>query len=922
MTNFELQTKCIHRRPPATEIYRSEHKVNGAMESLSVFEVDGLISKIYCQNLCLLAKLFLDHKTLYYDVEPFLFYVLTRNDKKGSHLIGYFSKEKHCAQKYNVSCIMTLPIYQRHGYGRFLIEFSYLLSRKEGMAGTPEKPLSDLGRLSYESYWKASILEQIRDKPATSVEEISKETGMNVHDISSTLQQLNMLFYAENGSVHYEIKFDKTLMACLQKPRLHVNADDLRWTPLVAPYSGLADAEADDYVAMAIESGPVGPAAPPKELVSPVDSVVSVTNKKKRRRRWNKSGFNTTSNKKRKRPTKQKVGDEEESQDGKDDNISETPQSVDTADKEKDNELFPNSRDLDDETTEEEPDNDLLKTDSVEAPETPKGDVPEDASEDGSEKSSKSGDPVASISEKVPEEEIEKEVATIDTGTEKVAAEDEHQQQSAAIWKKRRWGNHRSDTVEEEARETAPQPTLSLTDLERQKDLEENQRLEAERKQREEEEAAREAALSRQAEPVPSPVIAAPPVSTANSVASPVVAQPVQPPHTPSHQTSPAPHSQPLSQLPVAASPSPLHVQQHASPASQGIRHLSAQQSPLPSQSRLTPGHTPSPSQAPQLAANASPYSQPSTPQQPQQFLSSPQTIIPQPSPQAQPNSPATPQPPTSRVRGGHQNQSHGSHLYPAMSQQLSAQPSSPALLPQAAQPQFHNPSSSGHSQGNLAKLQQLTNGIAEPSGQHQPQPIAASPSHSSMPPQPPQAQHHVPSQSKTRSGSSGHASSSYPSTFPNPPHSQHPAPHQMAGHQQPGMRPSHGPGWSQPHPQHMAPQSYFYNGTPTPSGGPPSGPHRGYPQGPPVGYQGQAMLPVPYGFPGQASHYGPPPGQGQHPHQAPPNLPYPPHHHAPPGMPPHQGQPGPNQLYPGNYYPYPPSQPPYPSQMAGGNRR
>ena len=38
---------------------------------------------IYCQNLCLLVKLFLDHKTLYYDVEPFLFYVLTINDEYG-----------------------------------------------------------------------------------------------------------------------------------------------------------------------------------------------------------------------------------------------------------------------------------------------------------------------------------------------------------------------------------------------------------------------------------------------------------------------------------------------------------------------------------------------------------------------------------------------------------------------------------------------------------------------------------------------------------------------------------------------------------------------------------------------------------------------------------------------------------------------
>ena len=35
---------------------------------------------MYCQNLCLLAKLFLDHKTLYFDVEPFLFYVLTERD--------------------------------------------------------------------------------------------------------------------------------------------------------------------------------------------------------------------------------------------------------------------------------------------------------------------------------------------------------------------------------------------------------------------------------------------------------------------------------------------------------------------------------------------------------------------------------------------------------------------------------------------------------------------------------------------------------------------------------------------------------------------------------------------------------------------------------------------------------------------------
>jgi len=72
--------KCELKHPPGEEIYRDKN--------LSVFEVDGKKNKIYCQNLCLLAKLFLDHKTLYYDVDPFLFYVLCEVDDKGYHIVG------------------------------------------------------------------------------------------------------------------------------------------------------------------------------------------------------------------------------------------------------------------------------------------------------------------------------------------------------------------------------------------------------------------------------------------------------------------------------------------------------------------------------------------------------------------------------------------------------------------------------------------------------------------------------------------------------------------------------------------------------------------------------------------------------------------------------------------------------------------
>jgi len=37
---------------------------------------------------------FQDHKTLYFDVEPFLFYILCEIDKNGAHIVGYFSKER------------------------------------------------------------------------------------------------------------------------------------------------------------------------------------------------------------------------------------------------------------------------------------------------------------------------------------------------------------------------------------------------------------------------------------------------------------------------------------------------------------------------------------------------------------------------------------------------------------------------------------------------------------------------------------------------------------------------------------------------------------------------------------------------------------------------------------------------------------
>lgn len=181
--------KCVWKHPPGDEIYRKGN--------ISVFEVDGKKNKIYCQNLCLLAKLFLDHKTLYYDVEPFLFYVMTEADNTGCHLVGYFSKEKNSFLNYNVSCILTMPQYMRQGYGKMLIDFSYLLSKVEEKVGSPERPLSDLGLISYRSYWKEVLLRYLNNFQGKeiSIKEISQETAVNPVDIVSTLQSLHMLKY-------------------------------------------------------------------------------------------------------------------------------------------------------------------------------------------------------------------------------------------------------------------------------------------------------------------------------------------------------------------------------------------------------------------------------------------------------------------------------------------------------------------------------------------------------------------------------------------------------------------------------------------------------------------------------------------------------------------------------------------------------
>ncbi|KAI5751383.1 hypothetical protein M8J77_006975 [Diaphorina citri] len=109
----------------------------------------------------------------------------------------FLFQEKNSFLNYNVSCILTLPPYQRQGYGRLLIDFSYLLTRTEGKIGSPEKPLSDLGLISYRSYWKDVLLEYLNNLGGKqiSIKDMSQEMAINAYDIVSTLQALGMMKY-------------------------------------------------------------------------------------------------------------------------------------------------------------------------------------------------------------------------------------------------------------------------------------------------------------------------------------------------------------------------------------------------------------------------------------------------------------------------------------------------------------------------------------------------------------------------------------------------------------------------------------------------------------------------------------------------------------------------------------------------------
>ncbi|RUS72995.1 hypothetical protein EGW08_019243 [Elysia chlorotica] len=233
--------KCLYKHPPGNEIYRKD--------KISVFEIDGRKNKQYAQHLCLLAKLFLDHKTLYFDTDPFLFYCLCEQDAQGYHLVGFFSKEKESAEDFNVACILTMPPYQRMGYGKVLIEFRFTLQKRallncnsdEKYSNPPFLPfyiyqfmllfaLLIVSKLNSLSQAVISIACYLRD--STFVIEISELTSIKKDDVISTLQHLNLInYYKGQYIITLSDEQIQTQERGMAKRPIRIDPKCLHWQP-------------------------------------------------------------------------------------------------------------------------------------------------------------------------------------------------------------------------------------------------------------------------------------------------------------------------------------------------------------------------------------------------------------------------------------------------------------------------------------------------------------------------------------------------------------------------------------------------------------------------------------------------------------------------------------------------------------------
>jgi hypothetical protein len=144
---------------------------------------------------------------VFFDVSSFLYYLLVQHPSPSqqssngdpatpppqSQVVGFYSKEKMSWDNNNLACILVFPPWQRKGLGQMLMGASYVLGRREGRFGGPEKPLSAKGLKGYLAYWCREVARFIVEAPGkktVSVKSISDATWIMPEDVVMALKEM------------------------------------------------------------------------------------------------------------------------------------------------------------------------------------------------------------------------------------------------------------------------------------------------------------------------------------------------------------------------------------------------------------------------------------------------------------------------------------------------------------------------------------------------------------------------------------------------------------------------------------------------------------------------------------------------------------------------------------------------------------
>lgn len=96
----------------------------------------------------------------------------------------------------NLACILIFPPWQKRGLGQVLIGASYVLGKREGRFGGPERPLSNLGCKGYVAYWCAEVARFVLQQPkqkTLAIKEISDQTWIMPDDVVVALKEMDVL---------------------------------------------------------------------------------------------------------------------------------------------------------------------------------------------------------------------------------------------------------------------------------------------------------------------------------------------------------------------------------------------------------------------------------------------------------------------------------------------------------------------------------------------------------------------------------------------------------------------------------------------------------------------------------------------------------------------------------------------------------